>query len=375
MPRKNRKKRNPCRSLLVIDDSKIREESAADAKKVLRKLERLEAKLASFSEVDQRLYEEWYQKAFGPSLREKETKTKELETLREFHFEVKAIARHRKIPLSGAYRWALEEKRLLESGDENTRGEIKKIQRERQLFLWDEEDKEDERLREEARLREERRRKRWQKRYQGSEWQQWNEDNAEVFAENIERAMAEFQEEESKDGEKAQQEAAEHPIENEMIEEENCRFSPEDEERLKLLYRQLARLIHPDLRRERNDGRMDPWQLELWTKAQENLQCRNLWGMRECLRMAQFRLNQLSNLTVAELRATRSKLESDLFYVNALSRRKRRLPAWNFSRKKLSPSMVYKLTHQLRYECSILDIYLSSLKTEHKRLDDESRKT
>lgn len=380
MQRKTRvcAKRNPCRALAVIDDASIRKESASAAFKVLKKLQRLEEKLANFTRTDQRLYEEWYQQSFSAILRDIEAKTRELREARELNFEIFEIARHRNIPLSGAYRWAIEEKRLFEAGDEEMRKEIRKIRRERQLFLWDEQDKEDAKAREEARRREEKRQKRWRDKYNKEEHEN---SNFEEVLENLERALAEFVKQEEKErseqtgdeGDKDDEEEVEDEKEAEDLTQPLLAFSPEDEERLKILYRQLARLIHPDLSGRENNGKMEPWELELWAKAQQYLKYKCLWGMKDCLRLAQFRLNKLECLTVGELRVTKQKLENEFYFADRLSRRKRRLPAWNFSGKKLTARQLGKLTEELKFRYSSLEFHLGLIRAQHKKLEEESR--
>lgn len=367
MPENNQNSihQNHCRALIRLDDKKIRKTHASAAARTLKKLARLEEKAANYSRVDQKLYEEWYQKSFGEELKLIEAQERLLRDLREFNFEMYSISRHKKIPLTGAYRWAKEEKRLYESGDEHIRAEIRKIQKERMRFLWDEQEKEAADRAEKERNRREKQRKKWDNKSCDPEEAGSNEEevNTGFTAHDLDEHSGKEEEHEDCWGNEYDfgfYKSFPEPL------------TPAQSERMKLLYRQLARLLHPDLRGTKNSGKMAPWQLQLWSKAQESLEQKDLEKLEDCLRMARFRLNELRSLTIGEILECRKNLEKEFRALSASARWMKREVAWNFSTKKVTASLVSKIAEDLKLRKMIAECHLSSIHAEHLKLEKES---
>jgi hypothetical protein len=122
-------------SLLIIDDAGVRRRGFAEAEKILKKLDRLEAKLARFAECDQRLFQDWLDQTFCEQKNLIDEKRQEYHDLAQLHNWIMAEAKMHELSLHEAYRRVRDEKLRYEKGSETDRQRIQCERQKRDDFI------------------------------------------------------------------------------------------------------------------------------------------------------------------------------------------------------------------------------------------------
>ncbi len=127
--------KNSGRSILVIDDRRLREALFAPAQKILKKIELLGAKMEAFHAQDQRQFDSWYQLTFRQEQVQLEERREELYLLGRMHNWIVAESEMNGISLAAAYRRIKTEMNRFAKGDETLRSAIEKLRRQREAFV------------------------------------------------------------------------------------------------------------------------------------------------------------------------------------------------------------------------------------------------
>ena len=128
--------------LLVIDDKRIRKDAFAQAEKLIKKIDRLEADLESFHIQDQRLFSNWHDLSFRKEREMISDRHEEYRKLGKFHNSIIAIAQLKDISLAAAFIILRKEEDEYARGNEAQRIKIEEARKQREEFIRREMEKE-----------------------------------------------------------------------------------------------------------------------------------------------------------------------------------------------------------------------------------------
>jgi hypothetical protein len=123
------------RSLLVIDNTPLRNHEIKLAKTSFKKIDQLERAILNFEDKDQKLFNEWYALTFRGLQTETEGRRQEYLKLADFHNQMVYLIKEYEYSDLEAFKILFEEEQKYESGDEKTRHAIneKRAQRNKAL--------------------------------------------------------------------------------------------------------------------------------------------------------------------------------------------------------------------------------------------------
>ena len=128
-------KRSRIKSLVVVDDKRIRKVAFKEAERLIKKLERLENDVRRFEDEDQKLYSNW----FDLSFRKEQALIKSLDEkyrhLASLHNWMIAVARMDKISLEQAIEKVYKEEELYLRGSNEDKARIEKLRFDRDAFI------------------------------------------------------------------------------------------------------------------------------------------------------------------------------------------------------------------------------------------------
>jgi len=419
-------------ALLLIDDSKLREQSFSAAKKILKKIDRLEASITAFRSDDQKLFDGWYELNFREERAEIERLQNERSRLIKFRHWLIAMAHEEKISTPAAYLRLKEEERAFENGNAEVKRRIEaererrddyiRAQIERKIPFSDFDEEEEEENQENE--------------FDSSPL---TEEEKESLAKVMEMDPA-FLRESIKDPESAFDllgmllslarspkefslflqlwelssthvrgrisrlyssatgkhlkeklekmrafvQAAE--LENEEPEHEGSRFdenfffaqepsaraqqlTPEQEELLKLTYGKLVRKLHPDLQREgAASGKLGHWQQRVWSLAQDAYKEKSLLKLDHLYKIVLLRSRELNELTISEILSSRAWLEEELEYMGSEAKGMKKHPAWGFHKKKTYEKLELKIRLRFERELDSAAYEIGELLEQHEYL-------
>lgn len=123
------------RSLLVIDNSRIRKLACSNVEKLIKKIDHLEETLLSFHKQDQQLFSSWFDLTFREDREEINTLQNEYIRLSRFHNWVVATARQLDISMPKAFRLMQNEEQAYNSGDLQTQNKIDELRKAREEYI------------------------------------------------------------------------------------------------------------------------------------------------------------------------------------------------------------------------------------------------
>lgn len=329
------------RSVLIIDDKKIRKEAFAQAEKIIKKLDRLEGNIESFHIEDQKLFTDWFALTFREMRREIESKQNQYRALCDFHNDIITMAKMFRISLPEAIlKLRLEEDAYARGTDQDrVRIDLERLRRKEFLqqeidfeFNLDQDEDEDDVYEDEFGL----------------------EDDEEP-AESEEFAQQEFDLDEAEDLGRPQ------PAGDEKFK------AALHLEALKFAYRKLVRRLHPDLQ-EGQQG-LSHWQKKMWDRVQSAYRDQDRSALEKLLKLVQIRNRELNDITVSEIRESQHWLKDELQRMGREARGLKSLPAWGFSRRKSYAPLQRKLERQVRRELETIDATINELAEQHRFLE------
>lgn len=415
------------REILVIDDEKIRRKAFAEAHKLIKKLDQLESSLESFHSQDQRLFDSWYNLTFKDHRGKIDRLRGEYEHLVRFHNWVIALVKMRGISIARAARFLRKEEREYANANANRRRQIEDERQARDEFIerdfakgfnenfFEDEDEDVFGEREESARRRDpgtdaefgrihemtdeeiaeacstrsgaedllSKTVYWAENFEELElflrvWNLTDPDVQDVYARNFERKTgADFDEflegirEDLRDRQKIREEARAQ----DRARQERRKTKPdparaeaaESSEDIKLLYRKLARRLHPDLQKS---GPL-PWQKKLWERVRVAYQAADRRELDRLLRLVLIRSRDLTALTFSEILAGEAALAAELRVLEDEARDLKRMPAWRFSVRKDFAPLKRRLEKALRSESDRLLEEIQNLRFEQQMLEDE----
>jgi hypothetical protein len=417
------------RALLLIDDSKLRQQSFSAAEKILKKMDRLEASMVAFQKEDQKLFDGWFELTFREERAEIERLKNERARLAKFHNWIVALAYAEKISAPAAYLRIKEEERAYENGDEETKRKIELERERRDQYIRsqvEEENTFDEFEEEEEENRD-----------NGFGPSPLTEEEQEALARVKEMDPA-FLREAMKDpeaafdllgmllslsrtpedfalflrlwelantavrgklsklfsratgmplGEKlgemrafvqaaeaAQEKQGEEAFEENFFSADKRanrvhQLSPEQDEALKLTYRKLVRRLHPDLQRNSAvSGKLGHWQQRVWSAAQDAYKEKSLPKLEHLYKIVLLRSRELNDLTISEIQSSREWLEEELEFMGSEARGMKRHPAWGFHKKKSYEKIELKVRIRFEHELDSTEFAIDELLEQQEYL-------
>ena len=404
--------------LLIIDDQLIRKNAFAQADKLIKKLDRLEADLESFRERDQRLFSSWYDLTFRKEQQNILEHEDECRDLARLHNWMIALAEMHYISMPRAYAILQREEELYETGSEKERSEIDALRLKRDEFIrqkiaeeygsdfsenedLDEEKEEKEDAEDSPELdmiramSEEKILKLCSDR--GGAFAILSvllgnarspEDYAlllRVWDMTLEKHRLSFAKEYTKQTGKSLRKlieetrefifetssAAEEPDEEEdLLDDDFIRSGPslhhfakkkmtgEDLEGIKLLYRKLVRQLHPDLQ----SSALDHWQKKMWDRVQTANRHLDRRQLEKLLRLVLIRNRSLNELSISEILESKIWLKEEFDNLSSEAHGLKKLPAWGFSRRKDYISLKRKLAKPIADQLFQLQVRIEEMK-------------
>lgn len=271
-------------NLILIDSSKIRKKAVRDLKTTLKKMDSAKQDIQVYVEESKPAFRSWYESAMNELLEkirnlEKKYQTKEWEVR-----EVFAYAEFHQI--SPAHAYALIQERKNTPVEER---EFDPFYDEEELGYWETEEEEE----------------------KSQEYWDEKEEERKKFHEDFEREY----------GNK----------ENESTEESSPK-KPNSGEELTIIFRKIARFLHPDKNPNLNEEDKENWVSALKLYAEKNL-----GGLRDILTWIHIKNeNTDSEVTISEIQALTKKFKYDLKKVQKELRTYKKQPDWNFKKKSKS---------------------------------------
>lgn len=401
-------------SLILINDLEIRKKAFSRIDRLLKKLQRMEANLESFNTRDKRLFTEWFDLTFRARREQLDQLRGEYRDLVEFHNWMHALADMEDLSVMEAAARIREEIRRYASGSEEVRRLI-----DRQRALRDEFVRA--RVDENQRRQDKRRAARGEDdidRARGEsldpadieelehldtltdeEIEEWcaNSEVAHMFLGKTLKVASftgdyrlffrvwdvlhpKVQQQFSREFEKRSGVSLIDAVESLRAKSNSTKEKPEIQpltpkvETFKLLYRQLARKLHPDMNQSEEEA---DWRKAMWLRVQGAYKDENTKEMTKLYHLVLLRSRDWQALRISELHITHEWLSDEISQTNDYLKDLRRQPAWGFSRRKNFAPIEKKIERDFARERKLLEEQVTQLKTHHaflERMGRESRR-
>lgn len=408
----------PQRCLVVIDDLAIRKKEARKTLEYFVKIEKLAQSKIRFEQEDVRLFESWYDLTFRKEKQQIQDLADETRKLRDRHNHIMAISEMKKVSFWLAHQELSIEETWARSGSPQQKEEAERRRQERIKFIRSQ-------IEAEHRRYEEERRKEFEAQDPGLHEndqkvydiirsstpeqihfliQASGQHSLEMLMDGLFLCLraGDFESleklwkaapgplkpkarklfaEDGLDIEKVIQEKKfsdfgpsaeeEDPFEaedgffdfNEASEESAIKpISPSDEAKVKILFRILARDLHPDVLQKSLSEKEKPWFQNSWFTLQKAYQAKNLKKLEELMVLTRVKLGRLQELTLSEISSSVSYLEFDFLRLNQEVSELKNHRAWNFSKLKDYTKVEIKIKKDFQKEIEPLEEELGRLK-------------
>lgn len=145
------------------------------------------------------------------------------------------------------------------------------------------------------------------------------------------------------------------------------KINAQEEEVLKILYRKIVRLLHPDM--QQPESQLFPWQKKLWVSVQFAYKECDISKLNFFYRVALLRLKELKSLTLSEIQTSRLWLKDELKILERETKQIRNLPAWGFSKKKNYDSVSKRIEKDFDVDFKSILKPLRELQQQHEYFD------
>jgi hypothetical protein len=146
-------------------------------------------------------------------------------------------------------------------------------------------------------------------------------------------------------------------------------LTPAQGETLKLTYRKLVRILHPDVRGGGLVNRMTTWMNEMWDRVQKHYKEGDIRGLEQIHRLTLLYTKNLNSLTLSEIEEGTEELEHDWRALEAQSKSLQRMLAWNFSKKKDLAPLERKVRKSMEPSRISLLEQIGEIQEQHQRLE------
>ncbi len=416
------------RSLILVDDRKIRKQAFTQVDRLLKKLQRMEANLELFYECDQRLFNDWFDLTFREQKQKLASLQGEYRELAEFHNWMMALSQMADLSLPQAAVHLRDEERLYRDGSDQDRRNIDAARALRDEFIRTQGEREFRRA-QRARSRDEAHEDVPRQtvpdpadieelellaRLSDAEIADWCADSdvaflllgkalrVGAFCQNyrlffrlwdsihpgiqtqfatdfkkrtgvslftaIEKMRATVKVE---DDEPAETES-ESATGAEVSEDAAPPVDFAKIETLKLTYRQLARKLHPDMNGTDSAATVD-WRKKMWLRVQTAYKSKDTKELTKLFHLVLLRSRELNDLRLSELHLSHQWLEDEIEQTEEYVRNLRKQPAWGFSRRKDISTISSKLERQISKDSKTLAEQVVDLRIHHSFLERMGR--
>jgi hypothetical protein len=306
------------------EDQQLHRQMFRNAKSVLQKIERLERKIQTFHQDDQRLFQEWEQAFFHEKRQQFASLQNRCYVLTHFHNRILATSRLLRVSISRAYQILKDEEEVFETGSDKTRAMLKRTWAERDQFA-----------------------------------------QAEI-AKAAEASLAEKKPKasgkKSEDKLQALSQKASSPLPKPPWQT--------GREELKLTYRKLVRKLHPDSMAVnfRHSARPE-WMSYYWHQAQDAYQAKDQTVLEKLYVMTVIHLQDLASMNLVEITDCANWLERYLETLQAKAALFKRSRAWGFSKRKSHQSLINTITKDFLKQMAPLHQQIQHLDFYHEMLE------
>lgn len=409
--------------LLVVDDKLIRKRAFAEAQSLLLELDGLEAAVESFVGEDQRLFSQWFGLKLGSLQDAMNKKQNEQEHLMRTFRNILALSKMRRISQEAALQIFEQEDLAYRNGSEEDRARIDGMREQREEFLFSMIENRGVKREPEvasstlfSRSSAEEAQFRFISRLSNQRIEEicWARDGAFHILANVFNLIRDDQdcllflkiwaltplEHQTYFKKKYRQQTGAHfdPLIEEMrfkvkdlkVEDEDefellredqlppeeiePRSEPtEDFEIVRMLYRKLARHLHPDL--QVGGAHQEPWKKSVWLRVQQARTNQNKTELERLLQLVNIRTCNFNDVSLSELEQYRHWIGLDIERMKREIKTFKRLPSWGFSRKKNRGPLEQKLKRRLtdnlqRIESEVEALNLQLADLESKALQN-----
>jgi hypothetical protein len=361
---------------LIIDDQPIRKDLFKTAAEVLKKIEKLEKELANFHDKDQSLYQNWFQLTFQEDLDKASKLYDEYNRLAKLHNSVLAQAEMFDQSHGEALAALRREQKQYDKGTEAQKKKIDEKRLQREEFLQKNQDEEID--------------------FGADEEENDFRKRKEAFY-FFELILAAIEQREGfrilalwdqatpemrQDAEESFQELNGVSLTAfiEMLREERNRVDEDLKETTqpepppahptrpdaKILYRKLARRLHPDVMKTTNKVTAT-WILQTWLKVQDAYKRDDAEALARLDLITLVRMEELHQLSLDEIRASAEALKREHKDMTLSIRDLKKHPAWKFSTKRSFDTLKDKIRKKLRRDLDPIKFDIEALREMYGR--------
>lgn len=159
-------------------------------------------------------------------------------------------------------------------------------------------------------------------------------------------------------------------------EDEFAQAKPTAADSLKLMYRQLARKLHPDMFVASDNGHEnenEPWRKKMWLRVQVAYKEEDLKQLTRLYHLILLKSRELNDFRLSDLDLSHEWLADEIGQTEDYIRSLRRQPAWGFSRRKDLSTVTRKLGRDLDKDVRALETQVTDLRIHHSFLERMGR--
>lgn len=402
---------NPVRTLIVIDDLKIRRQMFKKSADLFKKIDAIETNKENFYKQDQALFNSWVELTFREEKAQHLKLIEEYESLASFQNHMIAVSEIEKLTMPEAYLVIKNENDLLKNGSPQDIARIEKIRLERdqyirkatsgedgfdeiadmidEIFDMDDDDEDSFSKKDDPSLS-----KYEKEAYENIKTTGEDEmrsllggkDGFELFIEAMiiltraddqehiltlwnlaphklrQRISKDYRKNTGASFEEFLELLQENDFDEEGFEDENEEASNEyihpgqskiehlsaaEQLELKSAYRKLARMIHPDSQDTSLKDSLKDWYAKIWTQVQNCYKAKDLTSLKRLEILSSLRLMDLRSLTMDEISSSAFWLEDELFEIKSSLKDLQKHPAWKFSEKSSYEALKKRLKKEM----------------------------
>ncbi len=383
-------------ALVPVDDTRIRKDSFKESKKIIHKMDRLEQALQNFYSTGQRLFNSWSELTFRGLREQLQKQEEEYIRLATRHNSIVTVSEMHNVPMWKAYKFILEEERVYQTATESEREQIEQMRQKREEFLKQqmhesfgfedhvppqEDVNEDQSTLQLEKIKE-------------LSLEQINQlladkdlclpflmdvfklcdENDEISffykiwlmtgAKNQKNFKRYFYQTYQEDLDAVLEEHGNY--QTRVKSNQKPAVKTFDFESLKFIYRQLVQLLHPDRHSDIHNAK-SLWMTRAWHQVQSAYKAKDKEGLERLLLTVRIRTDELSNLSVFEIRQSSVLLKDDLKILETKTKQIKKHPAWGFAIGRDRAKLEKKISDDLTNDIGKINYKIKEIESIHSQ--------